>query len=115
MRISNILMEGENMQQNSEKLPEVIVFADPNGSGKSTITKMAKIIEQYINSDDIMWTNYYSDLEVAQIAKKREKMQLWIKEVLHLKQFCLQNVRCKCKHYARQVKGIPWGTWCFGV
>lgn len=31
------------MQQNSDKLPEIIVFAGPNGSGKSSITKMAKI------------------------------------------------------------------------
>ena len=31
-----------------EKLPEIIVFAGPNGSGKTTITRMAKIIEPYI-------------------------------------------------------------------
>ena len=62
------------MQQNSEKLPEIIVFAGPNGSGKSTITKMAKIIEPYINADDIKRTNYCSDLEAAQTAEKmREK------------------------------------------
>ena len=28
------------MQQKNDKLPEVIVFAGSNGSGKSTITKM---------------------------------------------------------------------------
>lgn len=62
------------MQQNKEKLPEIIVFAGPNGSGKSTITKMAKIIEPYINADDIKKANYCSDLEAAQIAEKmREK------------------------------------------
>lgn len=33
--------------------PEIIVFAGPNGSGKSTITEFAKIIEPYINADDI--------------------------------------------------------------
>ena len=27
---------------NTVKLPEVMVFAGPNGSGKTTITKMAK-------------------------------------------------------------------------
>lgn len=58
------------MQQNSEKLPEIIVFAGPNGSGKSTITKMAKVIEPYINADDIKRTNYCSDLEAAQFAEK---------------------------------------------
>lgn len=62
------------MQQNKEKLPEIIVFAGPNGSGKSTITKMAKIIEPYINTDDIKKAKYCSDLEAAQIAEKmREK------------------------------------------
>ncbi|WP_405310304.1 hypothetical protein [Methanobrevibacter sp.] len=35
------------------RLPEVIVFAGPNGSGKTTITRMAKTIGIYINADDI--------------------------------------------------------------
>ena len=30
-------------ENNSNKLPEVMVFAGPNGSGKSTITKMATL------------------------------------------------------------------------
>ncbi|MBP5449292.1 MAG: zeta toxin family protein [Spirochaetales bacterium] len=54
----------------NEKLPEIIVFAGPNGSGKTTITKMAKVIEPYINADDIKHTNNCSDLEAAQIAEK---------------------------------------------
>lgn len=58
------------MPQGSEKRPEIIVFAGPNGSGKSTITKMAKVIEPYINADDIKRTNYCSDLEAAQLAEK---------------------------------------------
>lgn len=41
------------MQRFGKKLPEIIVFAGPNGSGKSTITRMAKVIEPYINADDI--------------------------------------------------------------
>lgn len=57
------------MPQPQNKLPEIIVFAGPNGSGKSTITKMAKIIEPYINADDIKRTNYCSDLEAAQMAE----------------------------------------------
>lgn len=54
----------------AEKLPEIIVFAGPNGSGKSTITKLAKIIEPYINADDIKKANHCSDLEAAQMAEK---------------------------------------------
>ena len=50
--------------------PEIIVFAGPNGSGKSTVTKLAKVIEPYINADDIKRANYCSDLEAAQLAEK---------------------------------------------
>lgn len=57
------------MPKHSEKLPEIIVFAGPNGSGKSTITKLARIIEPYINADDIKRTNHCSDLEAAQLAE----------------------------------------------
>lgn len=52
------------------KLPEIIVFAGPNGSGKTTVTRMAKIIEPYINADDIKQTNYCTDLEAAQLAER---------------------------------------------
>lgn len=62
------------MQKNSEKLPEIIVFAGPNGSGKSTITKMAKVIEPYINADDIKRTNYCTDLEAAQLAEEKVRI-----------------------------------------
>ena len=64
------------MQKNSEKLPEIIVFAGPNGSGKSTITKMAKVIEPYINADDIKRTNYCTDLEAAQLAEKMREQAI---------------------------------------
>lgn len=60
------------MQQMNNRLPEIIVFAGPNGSGKSTITKMAKVIEPYINADDIKLTNHCSDIEAA---KKAESMR----------------------------------------
>jgi predicted ABC-type ATPase len=69
-------MEGENMQPQNEKLPEIIVFAGPNGSGKSTITKMAKVIEPYINADDIKRANYCSDIEAAQMAEKMREQAL---------------------------------------
>ena len=64
------------MQPYSEKLPEIIVFAGPNGSGKSTITRMAKVIEPYINADDIKRTNYCTDLEAAQQAEKMREQAI---------------------------------------
>ena len=47
------------------RLPEVIVFAGPNGSGKTTITRMAKTIGIYINADDIKKSSLCGDLEAA--------------------------------------------------
>ena len=35
------------------KLPEILVFAGPNGSGKTTITRMANSVGVYINADDM--------------------------------------------------------------
>ena len=50
------------MSENSGiKLPEVVVFAGPNGSGKTTITKMAKTVGDYINADDIKKTTLCTD------------------------------------------------------
>ena len=50
------------------KKPEIIVFAGPNGSGKTTVTQFAKVIEPYINADEIKKANNCSDLEAAQKA-----------------------------------------------
>ena len=58
-------MEQENMSKNKNRLPEIIVFAGPNGSGKTTITHMAKINGTYINADDIKKSTSCSDLEAA--------------------------------------------------
>ena len=52
----------------TERKPEIIVFAGPNGSGKSTITRMAKIIEPYLNADDIKMATHCTDLEAAEMA-----------------------------------------------
>lgn len=58
-----------------QKKPEVVVFAGPNGSGKTTVTKLAKIIEPYINADDIKKSTNCSDMEAAVKATElREKL-----------------------------------------
>jgi len=68
-------------ENNAVKLPEVIVFAGPNGSGKTTITGMAKTVGEYINADDIKRTTLCTDIEAAQKAEElREKMVLEKKE-----------------------------------
>jgi len=57
-------------------LPEVIVYAGPNGSGESTITKMAKTIGVYINGDDIKKASLCSDLEAAVKAEELRETTL---------------------------------------
>ena len=59
-----------------EKMSEIIVFAGPNGSGKTTITRMAKIIEPYINADDIKMITHCSDLDAAMQAEHLRENQL---------------------------------------
>lgn len=58
------------------KLPEVIVFAGPNGSGKTTVTGMAKTVGEYINADDIKRTTLCSDLEAAEKAEELREMMV---------------------------------------
>ena len=72
----NILMEEENMPKNNYKLPEIMVIAGPNGSGKTTITHMAQINGVYINADDIKKSNSCSDLEAAIKAEKLRELSL---------------------------------------
>lgn len=57
------------------RLPEIIIFAGPNGSGKTTITRMVRTIGVYINADDIKRSSLCSDLEAAVKAEElREEM-----------------------------------------
>ena len=58
------------------RLPEVMIFAGPNGSGKTTITHMAKTVGVYINADDIKKSNLCSDLEAAQKAEELRKLNI---------------------------------------
>ena len=66
----------ENISMQNQKKPEIIVFAGPNGSGKSTITRFAKVIEPYINADNIKSVNHCSDLEAAELAEKMREEAL---------------------------------------
>lgn len=64
------------MSEVQGKLPEIIVFAGPNGSGKTTISRMAKVIEPYINADDIKMTTHCSDLDAAVQAEHLREIQI---------------------------------------
>ena len=68
------------MKMNNDKKPEIIVFAGPNGSGKTTVTMLAKIIQPYINADEIKKNLLCEDLEAAKIAESlRENRALRLK------------------------------------
>ena len=54
-------MGAENMQ----KRPEIIVYAGPNGSGKTMITQLANVIQPYINADDIQKALGCTNIEAA--------------------------------------------------
>lgn len=69
-------MDGENMLNSYNIKPEIIVFAGPNGSGKSTVTNMAKVVEPYINADNIKASIHCDDLEAAQIATEMRENQI---------------------------------------
>lgn len=63
------------LENDKIKLPEVVVFAGPNGSGKTTITRLAKVVGEYINADDIKRTTLCTDIDAAVKAEElREKM-----------------------------------------
>ena len=54
----------------SNKKPEIVVFAGPNGSGKSTISKMLRPTNMtYINADDIQFVLGCDTKEAALLAE----------------------------------------------
>ena len=66
------------MKMNNDKKPEIIVFAGPNGSGKTTVTMLAKIIQPYINADEIKKNLLCEDLEAAKIAEGLREKELYV-------------------------------------
>jgi predicted ABC-type ATPase len=51
-----------------DKRPVVLVFAGPNGSGKTTVTRRLPIFGTYVNADDLKAEHGLTDLEAAQQA-----------------------------------------------
>lgn len=50
------------------KKPVILVFAGPNGSGKTTVKKSVSTVGAYINADDLKKKFCLTDLEAAQAA-----------------------------------------------
>lgn len=57
-------------------MPKILVFAGPNGSGKTTITSNIQCFGQYVNADDIKVDLGCTDLEAAQIADRTREYLL---------------------------------------
>ena len=58
----------------SNKKPEIVVFAGPNGSGKSTLTKALRPTDMtYINADDIQFALGCDTKEAAVLAEQRRE------------------------------------------
>lgn len=65
-----MLTEGKNMlEADSQRRPVILVFAGPNGSGKTTVTRSLPTFGTYVNADDIKKEYGLSDLEAAQQAE----------------------------------------------
>ena len=71
----------------NDKLPEIVVFAGPNGSGKTTFTELLKPRIDYINADDIKRILKCSDMDAAKEAEKQREEHL-----AHQNDFCFETV-----------------------
>lgn len=92
-------------KENDIWLPEIVVFAGPNGSGKTTVTKMAKTIGDYVNADDIKRTTLCSDIDAALKAEElreellKEKKSFTFETVLSTDRNLLLLQRAKNQGY----------------
>lgn len=59
--------------KDTEKRPEIVVFAGPNGSGKSTFTELLRPLFDYINADEIKKNLQCSDLDAAKLAERQRE------------------------------------------
>lgn len=54
----------------SQSKPVVMVFAGPNGSGKTTVTHSLPVFGTYINADNLKKEYNLTDMEAAQQLKR---------------------------------------------
>ncbi|MBR5369272.1 MAG: zeta toxin family protein [Lachnospiraceae bacterium] len=97
-------------EKNEIRLPEIMVFAGPNGSGKTTITKMAKTVGEYINADDIKKTTLCSDLDAAIKAEELRK-----KMVEQKKDFTFETVMSTDRNLLLLQKAKKLGYFIRGI
>lgn len=71
----------------SKKKPEIIVFAGPNESGKSTFTELLKPPMDYINADEIKKNLKCSDIDAAILAERQREEHL-----INMEEFCFETV-----------------------
>lgn len=71
-----------------KKKSEIVVFADPNGSGKSTITTILRPVKMdYINVDDIQRILHCDNLSAAKLAEQQREEHLSRRQ-----DFCFETV-----------------------
>jgi predicted ABC-type ATPase len=63
------MLMGQGKISMPKRKPVILVFAGPNGSGKTTINRNIPVIGTYINADDIKKEHGISDIEAAQQAE----------------------------------------------
>src|SRR5690554_1670157 len=69
---------GNTFMSNSAGRPLLLVFAGPNGSGKTTVSRGLPVLGTYVNADDLKKSYGLTDLEAAQQAEalRRELLNM---------------------------------------